>query len=91
MEQKTTIKAEAGKQDLLITRQFRLARGAAFSGVCPSPNLVAQWMGTRVLKLESRKHGSYQFETVDSHGKVVFSRERGNSRVRPGAENYPNF
>ena len=29
-------------------------------------------MGTKVLKLESRKHGSYQFETTDGSGKVVF-------------------
>ena len=29
-------------------------------------------MGTQVLKLESRKHGSYQFETADAQGNVVF-------------------
>ncbi len=29
-------------------------------------------MGTKVLKLESRKHGSYQFETSDAQGNVVF-------------------
>ncbi|MFN2440662.1 MAG: SRPBCC domain-containing protein, partial [Chitinophagaceae bacterium] len=26
------------------------------------------WMGTKVLKLESKKHGSYQFETTDPKG-----------------------
>ncbi|HVW61678.1 MAG TPA: SRPBCC domain-containing protein, partial [Puia sp.] len=31
-----------------------------------------QWMGTKVLKLESKKHGSYQFETSDPKGNVVF-------------------
>ena len=25
-------------------------------------------MGTKVLKLESQKHGSYQFETTDAQG-----------------------
>jgi uncharacterized protein YndB with AHSA1/START domain len=32
------------------------------------PDIVAQWMGTNVLKLESKKHGSYQFETTDPKG-----------------------
>jgi uncharacterized protein YndB with AHSA1/START domain len=36
------------------------------------PELVAQWMGTKVLKLESRPHGSYHFETADPQGNVVF-------------------
>ena len=36
------------------------------------PDLMEQWMGTKVLKLESKKHGSYQFETNDAKGKVVF-------------------
>lgn len=29
-------------------------------------------MGTKVLKLENRKHGSYQFETTHAKGKEVF-------------------
>jgi len=29
-------------------------------------------MGTKVLKLESEKYGSYQFETSDAQGNVVF-------------------
>jgi len=33
---------------------------------------VEQWMGTKVLKLESKKHGSYQYETTDAKGNVVF-------------------
>jgi uncharacterized protein YndB with AHSA1/START domain len=32
---------------------------------------IEQWMGTKVLKLESKKHGSYQFETT-YNGNVVF-------------------
>ena len=34
--------------------------------------LLNKWMGTKVLKLESKKHGSYQFETSDPKGNVVF-------------------
>ena len=30
--------------------------------------IVEQWMGTKVLKLESKKHGGYQFETTDPKG-----------------------
>ena len=30
--------------------------------------LLEQWMGTKVLKLENRKHGSYAFETTDPKG-----------------------
>jgi uncharacterized protein YndB with AHSA1/START domain len=29
-------------------------------------------MGTKVLKLESKKHGSYELETKDPQGKVMF-------------------
>src|SRR5690606_20617801 len=34
--------------------------------------LVEQWMGNKVLKLENRAHGSYQFETTDTQGNVLF-------------------
>ncbi|HEX8368538.1 MAG TPA: SRPBCC domain-containing protein [Pyrinomonadaceae bacterium] len=30
------------------------------------PEIVEQWMGTKVLKLESKNHGSYRFETTDA-------------------------
>jgi uncharacterized protein YndB with AHSA1/START domain len=34
--------------------------------------IVEQVMGTKVLKYESRKHGSYQFETTDAKGNTIF-------------------
>jgi uncharacterized protein YndB with AHSA1/START domain len=34
--------------------------------------IVEQWMGTKVLKLENKKYGSYQFQTSDPKGNVVF-------------------
>jgi uncharacterized protein YndB with AHSA1/START domain len=71
MEQKTKINAEDGKQDLVITREFNLPLELLFKAFA-EPELVAQWMGTKVLKLESKKHGSYQFETSDAKGNVVF-------------------
>jgi len=71
MEQKTKISAEEGKQDLVITREFDLPVELLFKAFA-EPGIVEQWMGTKVLKLESKKHGSYQFETTDANGNVVF-------------------
>jgi uncharacterized protein YndB with AHSA1/START domain len=67
MEQKTKIHAEDGKQELLITREFELPVDLLFKAYV-EPDLVARWMGTKVLKLESQQHGSYHFETTDPHG-----------------------
>lgn len=67
MELKTKINAEDGKQDLLITREFDLPLELLFKAYV-EPEIVEQWMGTKVLKLESKRHGSYQFETTDPQG-----------------------
>lgn len=71
MEQKTKINAEEGRQDLMITREFDLPLELLFKAYEES-DIVEQWMGTKVLKLENRKHGGYQFETSDNKGNVVF-------------------
>lgn len=67
MEQKTKINAEDGKQELVITREFDLPLELLFKAYV-EPDIVEQWMGTKVLKLENKKHGSYQFETTDPRG-----------------------
>ena len=67
MEQKTKINAEDGKQELLISREFDLPLELLFKAYV-EPDLVEQWMGTKVLKLENRRHGSWQFETTDPKG-----------------------
>jgi uncharacterized protein YndB with AHSA1/START domain len=71
MERKTTIDAENGKQELTITREFDLPLELLFKA-CSEPGIIEQWMGTKVLKFEGKKHGSYQFETSDAKGNVVF-------------------
>lgn len=71
MERKTKINAEDHKQEILITREFDLPLELLFKAY-EDPEIVAQWMGTKVVKLESKKHGSWQFETSDSKGNVVF-------------------
>ena len=70
MELKTKINAEDGKQELIITREFDLPVELLFKAYT-EPEIVAQWMGTKVLKLENKKYGSYQFETSDPKGNVV--------------------
>jgi len=71
MELKTKIDAEVGKQDLLITREFDLPLELLFKAFT-EPGIIEQWMGTKVLKLENKKYGGWQFETKDPQGNVVF-------------------
>ena len=67
MERKTKINAEDGKQELTITREFDLPLELLFKAY-EEAEIVEQWMGTKVLKLENKKHGGYQFETTDPKG-----------------------
>ena len=67
MERKTKINAEDGKQELTIKREFDLPLELLFKAY-EEPEIVEQWMGTKVLKLENKKHGGYQFETTDPMG-----------------------
>jgi len=76
MEQKTKISAEDGKQDLVITREFDLPVELLFRAHA-EPDIIEQWMSNpyataKVLKFEGKKHGSYQLESTDAQGKVVF-------------------
>lgn len=71
MEHKTKIHAEDGKQEIIITREFDLPLALLFRAYAEA-DIVEQWMGTKVLKLENKKHGSWQFETSDPKGNVVF-------------------
>lgn len=67
MEPKTIVNAEDGKQEILITRVFDLPVELLFKAY-ETPEIVEQWMGTKVLKLENKNHGSYQFVTTDPKG-----------------------
>ena len=71
MELKTKIKAEENMQELFITREFDLSLELLFKAY-EDAEIVEQWMNTKVIKLENRKHGSWKFETF-SDGQVVFS------------------
>jgi len=76
MEQKTKIHAEDGRQDLVITREFDLPVELLFRAHI-EPGILEQWMSNpyataKALKFEGKKHGSYQLESTDAEGKVVF-------------------
>jgi uncharacterized protein YndB with AHSA1/START domain len=71
MELKTKVNAEEGKHDLIITREFDLPLELLFKAFT-EPELIEQWMGTKVLQFEGRKFGAWQFETSDPKGNVVF-------------------
>jgi uncharacterized protein YndB with AHSA1/START domain len=76
MEQKTKINAEDGKHDIVITREFDLPVELLFRAHT-EPDILEQWMSNpyataKVLKFEGKKHGSYQLESTDAQGNVVF-------------------
>ena len=71
MERKTKINAEEGKQDLVITREFDLPLELLFKAY-EDPEIVEQWMGSKVLKMENKQHGGYQLEKTDEKGNVLF-------------------
>ncbi len=67
MELKTKVDAREGMQELVITREFDLPLELLFKAYI-EPEIVEQWMGTKVLKLENKNHGSWQFVTTDPKG-----------------------
>lgn len=71
MEQKTKLDAPTDRQEIIITREFDLPVEMLYKAYV-EPEIVEQWMSTKVLKLENKKHGGWQFETTYD-GKVVFS------------------
>lgn len=83
MERKTKIHAEDGRQELTITREFDLPVELLFKAYT-EPEIVEQWMGTKVLKLENKNHGGWQFQTSDPQGNVVFQANGTIHEFTPG-------
>ena len=76
MELKTKVNAEEGKQDLTITREFDLPVELLFKAYT-EPEIIEQVMTNpyttaKLLKYEGKKHGSYQTQSTDANGKIVF-------------------
>ena len=68
----TTILAEPGKQELLITREFDAPRELVFKA-CMDPKLISQWWGPRNLstivdKMDVRPGGQWRFINRDAEG-----------------------
>jgi uncharacterized protein YndB with AHSA1/START domain len=72
MERKTKISADDGKHDLVITREFDLPVELLFKAY-EDPEIIEQWMGSKVLKLENKKHGGWQMQKKDADGNVLFA------------------
>jgi uncharacterized protein YndB with AHSA1/START domain len=70
MELKTKIHAEPGKQELFINRRFELPVELLFKAYSEA-ELIEQWMGNKVIKHESKRHGAYEFEAYNPEGKLV--------------------
>lgn len=83
MERKTTVSATAGRHDLLITREFELPAELVFRAYSEA-ELLEQWMGTKVIKLDNHQHGGWQFETCDPKGNVVFKAHGSIHDIVPG-------
>jgi uncharacterized protein YndB with AHSA1/START domain len=69
---KTTIVAESGKQEMLITREFDAPRELVFQAFT-DPELVPQWWGPRRLstlvdKMDVRVGGQWRFINQDPDG-----------------------
>ena len=67
MERKTKIHAEDGKQELWIDREFGLPVDSLFRAFVEA-QLVEQWMGNKVLRLDVAPPGSYRFQATDPKG-----------------------
>jgi uncharacterized protein YndB with AHSA1/START domain len=77
MERKTKVHAEDGRQELTITREFDLPVELLFKAH-EDAELFEQWMSheygtTKVVKYDTRNHGSWKFQTSGADGTVLFS------------------
>jgi uncharacterized protein YndB with AHSA1/START domain len=76
MANKTTVTAEAGKQELFITREFDAPRDLLFRSHT-DPDLYVQWVGPHDLnmtieKFEMRDGGSYRYTHERDGHKYAF-------------------
>jgi uncharacterized protein YndB with AHSA1/START domain len=68
----TQVRAEAGKQEIFIVREFEARREWVFKAFT-DPALIVKWLGPRELKIrldqfEPRNGGSYRYVHTDPSG-----------------------
>jgi uncharacterized protein YndB with AHSA1/START domain len=71
----TTIKAEPGKQDVYIIREFDAPREKVFQAHV-DPDLIKRWLGPRdrIMQIDhydSRSGGSYRYRICNQDGKEI--------------------
>ena len=81
MERKTKIHAEDAQHDLIITREFDITVESLFKAHT-DPDLIEQWMGSKAIRFEGKKHGSWQLEKRDENGVLLFGAAGDKSRLR---------
>ena len=69
---KTTITAEPGKQEVFITREFDAPREMVFKAFS-DPEIIVKWLGPRDIKMtidyyDCRSGGSYRYIGSDCNG-----------------------
>ena len=74
VKNKTNLKAEAGKQEVLIIREFDAPRELVFKAYT-DPKLYVQWLGPRAMtmeleKFEPRSGGSWRYIHRDKDGRA---------------------
>jgi uncharacterized protein YndB with AHSA1/START domain len=70
----TRVKAEAGKQEFFITREFEFPRELVFRAFT-DPKLYVQWIGPRKMKMtlekfEPKSGGMWRYKHIDPDGNV---------------------
>ena len=70
MERKTKVHAENDRHDLVITREFDLPLELLFKAY-EDPEIYEEWMGSKVLKLENKKHGGWHLQKKDATGNIL--------------------
>ncbi len=69
---KTVVKAEPGRNDIIVTREFDAPRDIVFKAFT-DPKLVVKWLVPKQLKMhlekfEARAGGSYRYYYTDDQG-----------------------
>jgi uncharacterized protein YndB with AHSA1/START domain len=82
MERKTTVDGIEGTQNIQITREFDLTVEQLYKAYTV-PEIIEQWMGTKVIKFEGFNHGGWKFETSTPDGIIVFSANGVHHEVVP--------
>src|SRR5690606_4974607 len=67
MERRTKVRAEDGKQEIWIDREFEIPLESLFKAFV-EPRIVEQWMGTKVMDLDDGPLGRYSVKTTDPNG-----------------------